>query len=193
MVETQTEMKRRVKSEEWRWRVKMKSEEWRMKMKSEDEVCTDPSDWTRMIWIIVYSSIYMWSRGVCPLIIPHSLFLSISYMIYYCASVYLHVCVWLCVCVCVHLVCVCVRGHARGSEPPRGWHSECIITINEKVNGAFSYISIYIWTIWARKRCLGRPRPTPLGAGTERSNGFSWTSNAVNNDASTECKSDDTR
>lgn len=71
-------------------------------------------------------------------------------------------CVFACTClnvfVCLHVVCVCgtcVRGHAQGSAPPRGWHSECIITINEKVNGAFSYISIYIWTIWAHKWCLG--------------------------------------
>lgn len=49
----------------------------------------------------------------------------------------------------------CVHGHAQGSTPPHGWHSECIITINEKVNGALSYISIYIWTVWAHKRCLG--------------------------------------
>lgn len=48
-----------------------------------------------------------------------------------------------------------VCGHAQGCDPPCGWHSECIITINEKVNGAFSYISIYIWTISAHKWCLG--------------------------------------
>lgn len=52
----------------------------------------------------------------------------------------------LCICDCVVCVCsTCVCGLAQGSAPPRGWHSECIITINEKVNGAFSYISIYIW------------------------------------------------
>ncbi len=66
--------------------------------------------------------------------------------------VFVHVCVPLC---CVYGTCVCVCGLAQGSAPPRGWHSECIITINEKVNGAFSYISIYIWTIWAHKWCLG--------------------------------------
>lgn len=66
--------------------------------------------------------------------------------------VFEHVCVALCcLCVCV----ACVRTLARGSAPPCGWHSKCIITINEKVNGAFSYISIYIWTIWAHKWCLG--------------------------------------
>ena len=59
----------------------------------------------------------------------------------------------------------CVRGLAQGSTPPCGWHSECIITINEKVNGAFSYISIYIWTIWVPQMMSGRSRPTPLSTG----------------------------
>lgn len=46
--------------------------------------------------------------------------------------------------------CTRVRGHAHRSAPPRGWHSERIITINEKVNGAFSFISIYIWLFGCR-------------------------------------------
>lgn len=77
----------------------------------------------------------------------------------------LSVCVHVFACMCSNIfVCsllfVCVwhtraLGLAQGSAPPCGWHSECIITINEKVNGAFSYISIYIWTIWVHKWCLG--------------------------------------
>ena len=49
---------------------------------------------------------------------------------------------WPC-CLCATYVCVCCCAHK--SAPPCGWHLKCIITINEKVNGAFSYISIYIW------------------------------------------------
>lgn len=50
-----------------------------------------------------------------------------------------------CLLLCCFVCGTCVRGHAQRGTPPRGCHSECIITINEKVNGAFSYISIYIW------------------------------------------------
>lgn len=75
-------------------------------------------------------------------------------------SVHLCICMHMFDRVCVPLWCLCVRGTcvrgpAQESAPPCGWHSECIITINEKVNGAFSYISIYIWTIWVHKWCLG--------------------------------------
>lgn len=65
-----------------------------------------------------------------------------------------------------------VRGLAQGSTPPRGWHSECIITINEKVNGAFSYISIYIWTIWAPQMMSGRSQPMPLSAEKKKQGGL---------------------
>lgn len=59
-----------------------------------------------------------------------------------CKNVFAFVLVCVRVCVRVRLcvyACVCVL--AQGSAPPCGWHSDCIMTINEKVNGAFSYIS----------------------------------------------------
>lgn len=61
------------------------------------------------------------------------------------AACFILVVLFHCLLLCCFVCGTCVCGHAQRGTPPRGCHSECIITINEKVNGAFSYISIYIW------------------------------------------------
>lgn len=102
-------------------------------------------------------------------------------------------CYFSCLFVSVSMACCTrVRGHAHRSAPPRGWHSERIITINEKVNGAFSFISIYIW-LFGRTNdfWVVVNNATVRRNKKRRSNVFLWTSNVVKNDASAECKSDD--
>lgn len=66
------------------------------------------------------------------------------------------------------------------------WGTECIIVINEKVNGPFSYISIYISQFGYTNDMYSRE--LIIFAQGNSFNVFLWTSNVVNNDASTECK-----
>lgn len=66
------------------------------------------------------------------------------------------------------------------------WGTKCIIVINEKVNGPFSYISIYVLQFEYTNDMYSRE--LIIFAQGNRFNVFLWTSNVVNNDASTECK-----
>lgn len=66
------------------------------------------------------------------------------------------------------------------------WCTKCIIVINEKVNGPFSYISIYILQFEYTNDMYSRE--LIIFAQGNSFNVFLWTSNVVNNDASTECK-----
>lgn len=65
-------------------------------------------------------------------------------------------------------------------------YTECRIVINEKVNGPFSYISIYILQFEYTNDMYSRE--LIIFAQGNSFNVFLWTSNVVNNEASRECK-----